>query len=255
MAKLRAVVLAAGRGTRMGGTTPKTLLPIEDREPLLFYILEGLHSAGVDDLFVVTGHRPEEIQEYVTEHSKIEAVTFARNPRFASWGNFHSVRVALDQSPGMNVLVVNSDVIVHPRVYARVADTKGDLVLAVDNTRRLDEEDMRVELNRDRVLDIGKSLRMAVSHGEYAGVSLLRPAAAAVYNEMSTELEWRALTDLYYEDVYQMMIERAVDTHAALVGAGEYAEVDTPDDVAAAAEVVARNADAWPAVAGADSSP
>ncbi|HEY7875548.1 MAG TPA: NTP transferase domain-containing protein, partial [Actinomycetota bacterium] len=41
MAKLRAVVLAAGRGTRMGGGTPKTLLPIDGNEPLLHYILEG----------------------------------------------------------------------------------------------------------------------------------------------------------------------------------------------------------------------
>lgn len=251
MAKLRAAVLAAGRGTRMGGETPKTLLPVDGHQPLLYYILEGLNAAGVDDIFVVTGHRPGEVQEYVTEHSKIKDVTFSRNPRYASWGNFHSVRIALDQSPGMNVLVVNSDVVVHPQVYGRVADTRGDLVLAVDNTRRLDEEDMRVELSRDRVLGIGKSLRMAVSHGEYAGVSLLRPDAAAAYGEISTELEWRALTNLYYEDVYQMMIERRIDTHAAFVGAGEYAEVDTPEDLPAAAAVIERNAGAWPAPAGA----
>ena len=249
MAKLRAAVLAAGRGTRMGGTTPKTLLPVAGHEPLLGYILEGLHSAGIDDLFVVTGHRSEEIQEYVTAHSKIETVTFGRNPRFASWGNFHSVRVALDQSPGMNVLVVNSDVIVHPRVYGRVADTRGDLVLAIDDSRRLDEEDMRVELSGDRVVAIGKHLRMAVSHGEYAGVSMLRSSAAMLYQEISTELEWRALTDLYYEDVYQMMIERNVDTRSAPVGAGAYAEVDTPDDVAAAAAVIEGNPDAWSAAA------
>jgi L-glutamine-phosphate cytidylyltransferase len=251
MAKLRAVVLAAGRGTRMGGATPKTLLPVDGKEPLLHYILEGLAVAGVDDLLVVTGHRPEEIQEYVTERSHIPAVSFVRNARYASWGNFHSVRVAIDQSPGMAVLVVNSDVVVHPDVYKRTADAPGELVLAVQRSRHLDEEDMRVELSRDRVVAIGKHLRMPLSHGEYAGVSLLRPDAARVYNEISTDLEWSAQTTLYYEDVYALMIEHKVDTRAAAVQPGEYAEVDTPEDVAAAAGVIDRHGDAWLAPTGA----
>jgi choline kinase len=245
MAKLRAAVLAAGRGTRMGGATPKTLLPVDGKEPLLHYILEGLARAGIDDVLFVTGHRPDEIQTYVTDHNPAGTVTFVRNARFASWGNFHSVRVALDQSPGMEVLVVNSDVVVHPDVYRRVAEAAGDLVLAVQRSRKLDEEDMRVQLSGDRVLAIGKDLLMPLSHGEYAGVSLLRPDAARLYGEISTELEWRANTDLYYEDVYGLMLARRLDARAASVEPGEYAEVDTPEDVAQASAVIDRHSDAW----------
>lgn len=245
MAKLRAAVLAAGRGTRMGGGTPKTLLPVGDKEPLLHYILVGLARAGVDDVLFVTGHRAEEVQQYVSEHPAAGTATFVRNARFASWGNFHTVRLALDQSPGMDLLVVNSDVVVHPDVYRRVADAPGELVLAVQRSRKLDQEDMRVQLSADRVLAIGKDLLMPLSHGEYAGVSLLRPDAARAYSELSTELEWRARTSLYYEDVYALMIERRVDARAASVEAGEYAEVDTPEDVGGAAAVIERHAGAW----------
>jgi choline kinase len=237
----------------MGGETPKTLLPVGDHEPLLYYILSGLAAAGVDDLLVVTGHRPGEVQEYVSAHSSISSVTSLRNSRFASWGNFHSVRIALDQSPGMNVLVVNSDVVVYPDVYRSVAETRGDLVLAVERRRVLDAEDMRVQLSGDRLLAIGKDLRMPLSHGEYAGVSLLRPRAAAMYSEISTDLEWRADTNRYYEDVYETMLQRGVDGHAAFVPEGQYAEVDTPEDVPVAAAVIASNPDAWPAPAEAGS--
>ena len=245
MAKLRAAVLAAGRGTRMGGATPKTLLPLGDHEPLLHYILVGLERAGVDDVLFVTGHRSEDIERYVSDHPTSSTVAFVRNARYASWGNFHTVRVALDQSPGTEVLIVNSDVVVHPDVYRRVAETPGDLVLAVQRARRLDQEDMRVQLSGNRVLAIGKDLLMPLSHGEYAGVSLLRADAARAYAETSTDLEWRARTTLYYEDVYGLMIERGIDAHAADVEAGEYAEVDTPDDVAGAVSVVERHAGAW----------
>jgi choline kinase len=228
----------------MGGETPKTLLPVAGHGPLLHYILAGLKTAGIDDLMIVSGHRPQEIRSFVTSEWGEEGVTFVRNMRYASWGNFHSVRVALDQSPGMDVLIVNSDVIVHPDVYSRVAASPGDLVLAVQQRLHLDEEDMRVHLDGDRVVQIGKSLPLRTSDGEYAGVSLLRPAAARVYNEISTDLEWRAQTHGYYEDVYGTMLAY-VDARAARVGPNEYAEIDSPEDVPAAAAVIEQNPDAW----------
>src|SRR6187402_2145552 len=102
----------------MGGGTPKTLIPVSDGQgPLLQYILEGLKKAAIDDLLVVTGHRAEEVETFVTDSWGSDDVTFVRNMRYASWGNFHSVRVALDASPASDVLVVNSDIVVHPDVY------------------------------------------------------------------------------------------------------------------------------------------
>lgn len=240
MAGVRAAILAAGRGVRMGGGTPKTLLPLGDHEPLLSYILEGLRTAGITDVLVVTGHRPGEIQSFVDAHSEGLEITYVRNARFASWGNFHSVRVALDQSPSFDLLVVNSDVIVTPSVYKGVAETDGDLVLAVQKKRVLDEEDMRVRLDGDRVRAIGKDLKRAYSHGEYAGVSLIRREAANRYSEISNRLQWQQDVQGYYEGVYEHMMD-LVDVRASFVPEGEYAEVDTPEDVAAAARVVERH--------------
>ncbi len=237
MARLRGVVLAAGRGVRMGGAGPKTLLPVDGRGPLLGYILDGLRHAGVDDLLVITGYKPQELHAFVTERWGADGVTFLRNPRFASWGNFHSLRLAVDQSPGMQILVVNSDVVLAPDVYRRVVDSGGDLVLAVERRTRLDEEDMRVQLKGTTLLDIGKDLRMGRSHGEFAGLSLLRPVAARVYSDLATELEWRAETHIYYEDVFRRMLP-FVDARAAFVDEGEYAEVDEPADVEGAAAVI-----------------
>lgn len=240
MAKVRAALLAAGRGVRMGGGTPKTLLPVGERGPLLEYIVSGLQKAGVNDLLVVTGHRAEEIQTAVTEAWGETGLTFLRNMRYASWGNFHSVRVALDASPGMDLMVVNCDIVVHPDVYSRVMQKEGDLVLAVQRKQRLDAEDMCVQLQGDRVLGVSKHLAIGASHGEYAGVSLIRGVGHRHYIDESSARQWRADTAGYYEDVYNTIIPR-IDARAASVAAGEYAEVDTPEDVAAASEVIERH--------------
>ncbi len=245
MAGVRAVVLAAGRGVRMGGgLVPKTLLPMGDEEPLLSYILRGLRGAGVSDLMVVTGHGKEHLEKYVGEHWTGDDPTFVFNARYASWGNFHSVRVAIDQSPGRDLLVVNSDVVVVPDVYARVASGDGDLVLAVQKKMRLDEEDMRVQLERRAVRAIGKHVPMGLSHGEFAGVSLMRPDAARVYLHAATNNEWASVTGVYYEDVYAAMIPR-VRVTAVIVREGEYAEVDEPSNVPDAIEVIATHQGAW----------
>lgn len=59
-----AVVLAAGRGTRMGAltaATPKPLLPVAGR-PLIEHVLGGFAAAGVRRAVVITGYRGDQIE-------------------------------------------------------------------------------------------------------------------------------------------------------------------------------------------------
>ena len=62
----RAVVLAAGKGTRMGRLTadvPKPMLPVHG-EPMLAHILRKLAKAGVDEFLLIVGHGRDSIQSY-----------------------------------------------------------------------------------------------------------------------------------------------------------------------------------------------
>lgn len=61
---MRVVLLAAGRGTRLGALTetmPKPLLEIAGR-PILVRILDGLYAAGLRDVAIITGYRGEMIR-------------------------------------------------------------------------------------------------------------------------------------------------------------------------------------------------
>src|SRR5436190_18514922 len=73
-----AIVLTAGRSTRMG--RPKALLPIAGGDTFLSRIVRTLHDAEVDDVVVVIGYEPEEIVADV-ERRRL-AVRFAFNPDF-----------------------------------------------------------------------------------------------------------------------------------------------------------------------------
>ncbi len=61
---MKAVVLCAGRGTRLGSLTaqtPKPLLPIQG-QPLITYTMRWLASAGVTQLYVNLHYQKEQIQ-------------------------------------------------------------------------------------------------------------------------------------------------------------------------------------------------
>jgi choline kinase len=242
MAKLRAAVLAAGRNVPLGGDAPASLKPVGEK-PLLHYTLLGLRKAGIDDVLVVTGFKPAGVEEFVTENWGGE-VAFVFNARYASWGSFHSVRMAIDQSPGMDVMVVDSDVVVHPDVLGRVAGAPGDLVIAVERRHRFDTEDMRVTLSGNRVRAMGKGIKQAHTQGEFVGASLIRPAAARLYADLATDQQWHARTNIPYEDVYNLVLG-GVDGRSVDVQGGEYAKVVGPEDVPAATLVLERHAGAW----------
>ncbi len=68
--KTKAVVLAAGKGTRMQSSLPKVLHQIFDK-PLLGYVLDSIERTGkIDESFVIVGHESEKVESYVLSRLK-----------------------------------------------------------------------------------------------------------------------------------------------------------------------------------------
>ncbi len=66
-----AIVLAAGKGTRMESDLPKVLVPV-CRRPMARYVIDALREAGVKRTVVVVGHRAELVREELADESGIE---------------------------------------------------------------------------------------------------------------------------------------------------------------------------------------
>src|SRR2546423_628622 len=62
----KAVLLAAGRGTRMRELTaelPKPMIKVRDK-PILLHIIEGLQMAGIKDFLIIVGYHADAVREY-----------------------------------------------------------------------------------------------------------------------------------------------------------------------------------------------
>jgi bifunctional UDP-N-acetylglucosamine pyrophosphorylase/glucosamine-1-phosphate N-acetyltransferase len=112
---IRAIVLAAGKGTRMKSDVPKVLHEMCGR-PMLWYVLRSLRAAGIDEILVVTN---EELESRIDEFEVRSVVQ--KDQR----GTGHAVKVALESlAPlaGGRVLVASGDMpLVGEEIFRGVA--------------------------------------------------------------------------------------------------------------------------------------
>jgi len=66
-----AIVLAAGKGTRMKSDLPKVLCQANGR-PLVEYVLDSLRTAGVEKIIVVVGYKADEVKKQLSAYDNIE---------------------------------------------------------------------------------------------------------------------------------------------------------------------------------------
>ena len=92
---MQAIILAAGRGIRLGDLTaevPKCLLDVGGR-PLIGYSLDRLAENGVTDTAIVTGHYDHRIHEAVGDRHLGMPVRYIYNEAFATTGSVVSLLV------------------------------------------------------------------------------------------------------------------------------------------------------------------
>lgn len=85
-----AVILAAGKSTRMKSELPKVLHPILGR-PMIDYVLDAARSAGCEKIVVIVGHKAEEVKAALSHHPDVEFALQADQK-----GTGHAVMMSAD---------------------------------------------------------------------------------------------------------------------------------------------------------------
>lgn len=159
----KAIILAAGQGTRLREICPsKPLCPVQGR-PLLEHAIYGLHAAGLQHVIVVTGYQAEAVEGYIAAGEWPIKVSTVRT---ADWTqpNGVSVLAARELCAGQPAIMAMCDHLVQPAHYARLAQMALEQGLCLGVDRRLghewiDPEDVTfVETQGDEIVQIGKAM-------------------------------------------------------------------------------------------------
>jgi choline kinase len=240
----QAIVLAAGRGGRMGSVTqsiPKCMVELVGKS-LLCRQLDTLRDAGVCDIAVVGG--------YCADALRADGAAIVLNPRHLVTNMVGSLFCAETlMVAGRDVIVSYGDIVYERRVLQTLLDTPGDVVVCVDRgwfrlwqarmpDPLLDAETLRLA-DGNRIIEIGmKPSSMADIEGQYIG--LIKVSGAFVHNfrEAWHGLRRRdvgggeAIDGMYMTSFIQHLIDEGHDVRAALFEGG-WLEVDTAADLEA----------------------
>ena len=231
----RAVVLAAGRGSRMGSVTeakPKCLVELAGKT-LLEWQVEALSRAGITDVTLVTGYREELLRG--ARHRTIS------NARWREMNMVRSLMCAREILASFPAIVSYADILYHPGALNALLATNAGIALTYDT--RWEElwrerfadplaDAESFEARDGWVVDIGRRMvSLDGIQGQYMGLLLFRPDGWRTAENLLAGMPAQSVDALDMTGMLSSLVSAGTRV-AAVPVAGRWCEVDSAADVA-----------------------
>lgn len=239
---MRAIILAAGVGARLGdhGDRPKCLLEF-DGITLLERHLRNLDAAGIEDVALCTGYQHELLEQAVAQSTR-PRVTTVTNPDFreGSVVSLWTMREAL--RAGDDILLMDADVLYDPGLLQLLAHAPVHNRFLCDRDFEPGDEPVKICLERGRVVEFRKQLAADLQYddaGESVGFFSLTSATAAALADITDAFVTAGRrNDPYEEAIRDLVLVQSAAFDVVDVTGIPWVEIDFPEDITRANEQI-----------------
>lgn len=232
---MRAVILAAGRGSRMGAIgegRPKCLVELADK-PLIQRQIEALRGGGISTIGIVRG--------YLANMVNVEDVTYFENPRWAETNMVMSLAAAASWLQSDSVIISYADIFYGRDIVRDLAASPGDLVVAYDRswrslwTRRFadplsDAETFRIDA-RGGLIDIGRrTTQIEDIEGQYMGLLKFTPHAWRAVEALLASVDIKTRDRMDMTTLLRTLLESSFPIKTVGL-VGQWGEIDSSGDL------------------------
>lgn len=230
----KAIILVAGRGTRMGRYTediPKCLLPLGD-SVLLDYQLKAIEAAGIKEVVLSAGFGVDKIERFLEDWSGSIEVIVEYNPFYDISNNLVSLWNVRHRLKGGFVLT-NGDNLFEASVIEKIAAAPGNIVLGARRKTNYDDDDMKIALDElGHVRAVNKSMGTEDIGAESIGVIKFSAVGAEF---MASQLDRMVRETEGLQSYYLRAIELLIGCvdwpiQIADIGSMKWMEIDYPTD-------------------------
>ena len=241
---MKAIILAAGRGTRLGRytqSTPKGMLKIGGKTILEMQI-DSYRNAGITDISIVVGYKGETIN--------FSGVKYYWNNDF---DNTNMVVSLMEAEPEFtnDIIISYADIIFHPQLLKRAIEANNDAVVFVDSdwekywnmrygTTDHDLESLVFDKSKNIVEigrpDVGKENMTSryigiikFSKQRIQDVKKIANEASITYRDAPWKLSCKPYPKAYMTDLLQALVDAGIPVKAENVANG-WLEFDTESD-------------------------
>jgi len=241
---LKAIILAAGMGTRLEPLSekiPKCMVKLFNQS-LIERQVQIIRNCGINDIIVVTGYKNEVIN--------ISNVNYIKNEDFASTNMNESLFCALKELD-CSVLVLYSDIVFEQKIISKMLEKMEGIKLAVDLNwkKRYENRSMHPLSEAENVLiengkiiqiqkniyesgpnqQIGEFLAIMVIGKEFVKL-LLKKFTDLKRNYSGTFYQASSLSTAYITDMLQEIINSEIEINPVFTE-GKWCEIDTVEDL------------------------
>ncbi len=223
----KAIILAAGRSKRLGELTrslPKCLLPVGE-STIIDLQISPLRKNGITDIVLVTGFCEDKIKAHCGG-----SVDYVSNEVFERTNSIYSLWLGLKHIGAGGVVILNADVLFHPDILFRLLQSPYPDALAVSLGEKLGAEEMKVQVNGERIVDISKTMDMRVAAGENVGVVKFSADGRAVLAGMVDRLVSDGVVNAWAPLAFQKICSYH-SLHYVSTGGLPWVEIDFPEDL------------------------
>jgi choline kinase len=232
---MRAVLLAAGRGRRLGKAEPKCLISIDERT-LLERHLANMAEAGIRALTIVVGFQKELIVEALGRLSPAIPVEFVDNPRFVH-GSIVSLQVAADRLLE-GAIWMDADVLYPAALLRRLVESPHESCVLLDGRSEESGEEMMVGVRGGRAAKIARRVGKEWDFvGESVGFTKVGREGARVMKRILDEEVAAGRLDQEYEAAMERAFAEVPFGHER-VDEFAWTEIDFEEDVEKAKRLV-----------------
>lgn len=223
---MKAVILAAGKGTRlceMTAKVPKCLVPVNGR-PILEYQLRPLEAAGIRDILVVTGYCSDQVEAY--SRGRFRTI---RNEDYAATNSICSLWLARDEVDECDFILFNGDVLADPQLIRNLINCSAPCAALIDNRKVLVDGEMNVIIHDEKISEFSKNVRAVDADGESVQITKFGKREASLLFARIEQVIGAGETQRFPAFAYDVIFEQS-EMRPVYVNNHWYFEIDTPED-------------------------
>jgi choline kinase len=238
---MQAIILAAGMAKRLRpltDSTPKCLLKAGDKT-LLEMTIDNILQNGIDEFVMVTGFLENMIKEFISAKYPQLNIVYLTNTDYENNNNSYSLWMTKVHIKG-DCLLLDSDILFDYRIISKLLEYPHTDCLAVSRNHPLGEEEIKVIIDStNKIEHIGKHLDIDASFGESIGIERF---SHNFFKKLGEVLERKIVREKnvneFYEASFQELYDKGNAMYAVDVSEYKCMEIDFPEDLERAAEVV-----------------
>lgn len=225
---MKAILLAAGKGTRIARNVekvPKSTLPLEG-VPLIRRSVEILQGQGMECV-VCTGYQEDKIHQAL--HG-LEQISYCFNPFYEHTNSIASLWFAKEHLDD-DVLIMNADVFFSDEILALLLKEEKTPVMAIDFSRTVEGDYFFYTSLDGRIEKYGKELPIEQRTCEYVGMARIDREFLPKFTRRMDAIIHRGGYDAWWENVlYSFTDDNEESIYTVDVDGRFWAEIDYYDD-------------------------